>query len=133
MRHARVAWAASAVHAASALLAVLSPLDAPHTVVAVSLFAAGVVAFLLAYARAVQRSRTDAIGIGGLYLLLGDTAPRPVARALQAALALQVAVALAASLAEPYTYVATAWLVPMFGLGVMGLYGAAHGRFGPRQ
>lgn len=100
--------------------------------VALVLFAAGCVAFLAAFAKAVSRSRTDAIGIGGLYFLAGDTAEGREKRILQVLLGVQTVVALATAAARPFTSLAFGILVPMLGLGLMGLYGAHFGRFDAR-
>jgi hypothetical protein len=100
--------------------------------VSLGLFAAGTVAFLWAYGIAVQRSREAEIGIGGLFFLAGPTAPREVRRSLNLALTLQVVVGVATASVRPFTTLAFGVLVPMFGLGLNGLWGARHGRFGPR-
>ena len=49
-------------------------------ITALALFAIGVFAFLWSYYNAVQRSRTDAISVSGLYLLLGPPTPARVRR-----------------------------------------------------
>jgi hypothetical protein len=100
--------------------------------VAVVLFVAGIVAFVMAYAAAVQRSRRDEMGIGGLFFLAGETAPKPVKRRLNGALTVQVVVGLATAAARPYTSLALGTLVPMFGIGLNGIWGARHGTFGAR-
>lgn len=96
-----------------------------------ALFFIGCIVFLWAFAIAVNRSRTDAIGIGGLYFLQGS-APKAVQIALLAPFAVQVAVALVTAGLRPFTSLAFGVLVPMFGLAQAGLWGARHGRFGPR-
>lgn len=100
-------------------------------VVSVVLFAIGVVTFLVAYARAIGRSRYEAIGMGGLVFLAGS-APRTVQVQLMAALAVQVVSALTVSSVRVYTAVAFSILAPMFGIGLAALWGARHGRFPPR-
>ena len=102
---------------------------------AVLFFVAGCVAFLAAFAKAVSRSRTDAIGIGGLYFLAGEDTveDRRNARILQALFAAQIVVALATAAAKPFTSLAFGILVPVYGLGLMGLYGAYYGRFDARS
>lgn len=96
------------------------------------LFAAGIVLFLWGFALAVDRSRTEAIGVGGLFFLAGS-APRPVQVRLLGALVAQVVVSVGASLAQPFTAVAFTTLAPMFGLGACGLWAARHGTFPPRD
>lgn len=99
---------------------------------AVALFAAGAVALLAAYARAIGRSREDEIALAGLFFLAGS-APRDVQRQLIGAFLIQVVIAFAAAAAGVNTLVATAILAPVFGLAMMGLWGARHGSFPPRS
>lgn len=131
----RASWIGTAVFSASAIAAVATrTARIPAVAVAAALFAAGIGVFFWAYAIAVGRSRTDAIGIGGLFFLAGkDTAPEPAhKRSLLASLAVQTVVALATAGARPFTTLAFGVLVPLYGLALTGLYGARHGRFGPR-
>jgi hypothetical protein len=100
-------------------------------VVSLVLFAIGCVAFLWAYAVAVSRSRRETIGIAALFFLQGS-APRDVRRRLLGALAVQVVVAFAAASIRPFTGVAFGILVPVFGIGMCGLWGARYGTFTPR-
>lgn len=100
-------------------------------VVSLLLFALGCVIFLQAFWLAVQRSRRELIGIGGLYFLAGS-APAPVRRSLLGAFGLQVAVSFGAALARPFTSVAFVVLVPLLGLALCGLWGARYGTFPPR-
>jgi hypothetical protein len=101
-------------------------------VVSLVLFAVGTVAFLAAYFRAIGRSRYEAIGMGGLFFLAGS-APGRVQRLLLGALAVQVVVAFVAASVRIYTPVAFGLLVPMYGLGLAGLWGARYGSFPKRQ
>lgn len=129
----RLSWAGTALFAVPAVLAVpVEDLRGASAGVDLVLFAAGVGAFLAAYARAVSRSRTHAIGIGGLFFLAGDVAPGWVRRHLLGSLAAQVVVSLGTAAAAPYTPMAFGVLVPMYGLGMAGMWGARHGAFGPR-
>lgn len=129
----RASLAGTAVFTVLAVGAVVAPaLELPLVVVSVALFAAGVATFLLAFARAVERSRYEAIGMGGLFFLVGS-APGAVQLRLLGALAVQVVVAFVAASIRIYTPVAFGLLVPMYGLGLAGLWGATHGRFGPRR
>jgi hypothetical protein len=106
-------------------------LGVPAAVFSVALFVVGCVAFLWAYAIAVSRSRVDLIGIGGLFFLIG-TAPKVIRFRLRIALGVQIATAIGTAAARPYTIAAYGILVPVFGLGLMGLWGARHGTFHPR-
>lgn len=127
------AWAAAAVFGITALLATISPetFGPLAALVAIVLFVIGFGVFLWAYALAVARSRNDAIGIGGLYFLVGS-APKVVAFRLRLALALEVAVAIASASIRPYTSVAFGILVPLLGLALCGLWGARFGSFPER-
>ncbi|MGH9247544.1 MAG: hypothetical protein ACRD29_25165 [Acidimicrobiales bacterium] len=100
--------------------------------VSIALFVVGCAAFLWAFALAVSRSRSEDVTIGGIYFLSG-TAPRVVRFRLLLALGVQIVVALAAGVIRVYTPVAFASLVPVFGLGLAGLWGARHGTFPPRR
>ena len=59
-------------------------------VVSLVLFAAGVAMSLWAYARALELSRVRNVGVANLFLLTGETAPKPVKWWMSAALAVQV-------------------------------------------
>lgn len=128
-------WVATGAFAAAATVAATFPDRAarPVAVLDIVLFLIGTGAFLLAYARAIGRSRTEQVEIVGVFLLGAGAAPRRVRRSLLGALALQVVVALVTSSIRPYTSVAFGILVPMLGLGLAGLWGATHGRFPPRR
>lgn len=109
-------------------------------VTAIVLFALGVFAFLWSYYNAVQRSRHEQISVTQLYLLAGPPTPSWVKVRMWAALAAQVAIALVTALARqngpdgnPGSSLAVGFLVPMFGLGLNGLWAAFHGRFLPRE
>ncbi|HET9443932.1 MAG TPA: hypothetical protein VFO65_11450, partial [Acidimicrobiales bacterium] len=129
----RASWAGTAVLAVASAVAVAAGSARPVAVAAaLALNLAGVLVFFWAYAIAVNRSRTDAIGIGGLFFLAGEVAPAGVRRSLRWALAAQVGVAVAAAAARPYTAVAFGILAPLFGLSLMGLWGARHGHFEAR-
>lgn len=97
---------------------------------ALVLFAAGSGAFLWAFAVAVQRSRHEVIGVGGLYFLAG-CAPPAVQRSMLASLGVQATVPLGVAVARPFT--AFGVLAPMWALGLAGLWGARHGRFPARR
>lgn len=127
-------FAGTGVFVAAATIATLVPDEAarPAAVVDGILFAVGVAAFLWAYATAIGRSRTDVVGIAGLYFLSGS-APKVVRTRFYVALAVQVVVAIVSASIRPYTAVAFGILVPMLGLGLMGLWGAKHGTFPPRE
>ena len=130
----RAAQLSTAAFAAVQLAGVLAkPARAVALGVDALLFAAGIAIFFWAYAVAVGRSRTDEIGIGGLFFLAGpETAPKPVKVALLTTLAVHVVVAVAAAAARPFTSLAFGVLTPLSTLALVGLWGAKHGRFGAR-
>lgn len=108
-------------------------------VVAVGLFTVGVVTFLWSYWTAVQRSRTDNIAVVQLYFLASGSTPRDVKRTMNLALAVQAVVGLGTAIARNTTdgragsTLAFGILVPMFGLGLNGLWCSKFGRFSARS
>lgn len=108
------------------------PAVTPLVAVSLVCFAGGVVAFLGAYALAVNRSRTDAIGMGGLFFL-ADSAPPTVRQRMLGLWVVQLVVAVVVASVRIYTSVAFALLAPMLGIGLTGLWAARHGAFPPRQ
>lgn len=99
--------------------------------VSVALFLAGTGGFFVAFVKAVDRSRTEEIGVMNLFFL-DHSAPKPVKRNLLGSLVVQIAVATAAAAIRPNTAVAFAVLAPIYGLSLTGLWGALHGTFPPR-
>lgn len=97
---------------------------------ALVMLALGCVAFLWAFAVAVERSRTEAIGVGGLFFLEG-CAPRRVQVVMMASVAVQTVFPLVVAIIRPFT--AFAVLAPVWSLGLAGLWGARHGTFPPRH
>lgn len=130
----RASWIGTGVFTVVAIAATLAPeqLGIVAAVVSLALFFVGTGAFLWAYGVAISRSRTDAIGIGGLFFLQGS-APAVIQHVLMTALAVEVVVALATASIRLYSALAFGILVPMYGLGLAGLWGARHGTFGPRE
>lgn len=115
------------------------PWKALSVAVDLACFGAGVFAFLWGYWNAVQRSRTDSIGVAQLYFLLGGIAPLAVRVRMNVLLAVQTVVGIGGALARgstdgrPGSTLAFGILVPMLGLGLNGLWGAFHGTFPPRR
>jgi hypothetical protein len=108
-------------------------------ITAMALFAVGVFAFLWSFFNAVQRSRDEEISVTQVYLLLGSPTPPRVRRVMLSMLAVQIVVGLATAMARskapdgsPGTSLAVGVLVPMFGIGLNGLWCAFHGVFPPR-
>ena len=115
-------------------------------VVDLALFTVGVAAFLWGYWVAVQRSRQDELSVAELYFLLGPAVSRDVKRTMNLCLMVQTVVAVgtamsrlstpsptATSDSSPGSSLAFGVLVPMFGLGLNGLWAAIHGTFAPRR
>lgn len=128
-----------AVTAAYAAAVFSTPAQWVGAITAMVLFTIGVFAFLWSYWNAVQRSRTAEISVTQLYLLLGDAVPQPVRRAMNLTLLVQIAVAVATTLARPNgpdgnpgSSLAVGFLVPMLGFGLNGLWAAYHGNFAAR-
>ena len=94
-------------------------------------FALGTGAFAIAFVRAVDRSRTEAIGIGGLFFASGS-APASVQRRFVVCLVVQVGASILFASLRLYTAMAFGVLAPMWALGLTGMWTAAHGTFGPR-
>lgn len=130
----RGSWAGTIVFTVTAIIATIDPdsLGAPAVVVAVALFAAGSVVMFWAFLIAVQRSRVEMIGMGGLYFGAGS-APRDVQIQLMSSLLVQLIVAFTTASIRVFTTLAFGILVPVWGLGMAGLWCARHGVFAPRD
>jgi hypothetical protein len=107
--------------------------------VSMALFAIGIATTLWAYTRALDRSRVEEVGVANLYLLTGNTAPKVVGRTLSLALAVQVVAAIGGAWIGvvgldkgQLNALAFGVLVPMFGIGMNGVWAARHGSYGPR-
>lgn len=113
-------------------------------VVALALFALGVVFFLGGYWRALQRSRAEVLSVTELYFLVGPTSDRRTARIMNALFVVQVLIGVTTALirsstpavegtSTPGSTLAFGVLVPVFGLGLNGWWSSRHGRFPARQ
>jgi hypothetical protein len=132
----RASWWGTALFTATSAGAAAAPetaLQGVAFVVAVGLFLAGCGIFAAAYNQAVRRSRQSVIGVTQLFFLTGDSAPADVRRSLLGAFGLQVAVALGAAIARPYSSLAAGTLTPLYGLALCGLWAARHGAFPRRE
>lgn len=134
LRLIRASWAGTIAFTVTAAIATIDPdrFGAPAVVVSVALFIGGAVVMFWAFLLAVARSTEDAIGIGGLYFGAGS-APKPVQRQLMASLAVQIVVAFTTASIRVFTSLAFGILVPVWGLGLAGLWCARHGTFAPRD
>ncbi|MDW3218545.1 MAG: hypothetical protein R8F63_08000 [Acidimicrobiales bacterium] len=126
-------WTGTAVFAIAAGVSTIDPdsLGAPVVIVSLVLFGAGAIAMFWAFLIAVARSTEEAIGIGGLYFGAGS-APRRVQAHLMGSLALQLVIAFTTASIRIFTALAFGILVPVWGLGMAGLWCARHGTFAPR-
>ncbi len=129
----KASWIGTAIFGVTAIAAAIDPdvFAGVALAVALVLFLVGCVVFLVAFLHAVGRSREVEIGIGGLYFLAG-TAPRAVQLHLLGSLGTEVLIAFATASARPFTSLAFGMLVPVYGLGLCGLWGARHGTFAAR-
>lgn len=106
-------------------------------VVALMLFATGVATFIWGYFTAVQRSRYSYISVASLFFLLGDVASRKVRWIMNGCLAVQGSCGLLTAIARTSTdgrsgsTLAFGVLVPLFGIGMNGLWASRHGAFSP--
>ncbi len=132
----------TAVFVAAGIAAMVLGRAGTRLMIAVSLvlFAVGVATFLWSFFTAAERSRSDEIGVAALYLLTGPTAPAPVRYRLLGALGVQVvaaivfaAIGFSGLTTDEVNPMAFGILVPMFGIGLDGLWASRHGRFGPRM
>ena len=131
----RLTLLGTGVFVAASVAAAISPdpLGGVAAAIDLVLFAVGCVAFLWAFGLAISRSRTEEISVAGIYFLSGGSGPPAVRRVLLGAVAVQVVVAVATAAVRPFTNLAFGILVPVFGLGMAGLWTARHGTFPPRR
>ena len=129
----RATVAGTVAFVAVGVLALLLPdlFTGPFIAVALGELLVGSIVFILAFLRAVDRSRTEAIGVGGLFFGAGST-PGRVQRILVGSLAVQVVAAIVVASIRPYTSMAFGVLAPMWALGFTGLWAAAYGTFPER-
>lgn len=120
------------VSAVVATAIVPDTLGVAFIVVSCVLFALGVGTFLWAYAVGVSRSREELVTLPGLFFLVGS-APRTTAFRLRLALVVQIVAATAGASVRPFSDLAFGVLAPLFGLGLMSLWGARYGAFEPRH
>jgi len=119
------------------VLAVLAAVSDAGPVVVVSvvvdlvLFAAGCLAFVATLLRAADRSRREVLSLPGIWWLSGS-APAGIRRPLLVALGVEIVVALVTASVRPFTGLAFGVLVPVYGLGLVGLWAARMGTFPPR-
>lgn len=127
------------VTASVAAVVFTTPAQWVGAITAMTLFVVGVAAFLWAFYNAVQRSRAEEISVTQLFLLLGTPTPPRIRRTMSLLLLTQCLTALVTALARPNgpdgspgSSLALGFLVPMFGLGLNGLWAAYHAEFASR-
>ena len=133
-RIVRAAFVGTGVFLVTAVLAAATNADAivvVAVIVDVVLFLIGCAAFLITLLRAAGRSRTDELSVAGIWWLTGS-APSDIRRQLLGAFGVEVVVALVTASVRPFTGLAFGILVPMYGLGLVGLWAARRGSF-PRR
>lgn len=128
----RLSIIGTAIFVLAGLHATIVP-DRPEAFVAVSIveFVVGCLVFAWGFWLAVERSRTEAIGIGGLFFASGS-APRNVRILLVGSMAVQTVAAIVFASIRLYTPLAFGVLAPMWSLGFTGLWVARHGTFPAR-
>lgn len=131
----RASWAGTALFVMTAVAADVAPstFEPVALVVAGALFAAGCAIFFWSFVVMARRSRTERLELAQVYFLSGPPTPSCVRRSLLGAFAVEVVAALATAGIRPYTSLAAGVLVPMYGLGLCGLWAARHGAFPPRE
>lgn len=106
--------------------------------VSLVLFSVGVASFIWGYFTAVQRSRYNNISVASLFLLINNVASHKVQWLMNGCLAVQVTCGLLTAIARtstngrPGSTLAFGVLVPLFGIGINGLWASRHGSFAPR-
>jgi hypothetical protein len=107
------------------------PVIVVAVIVDLVLFAAGCLAFVATLLRAADRSRREVLSLPGIWWLSGS-APAAIRRPLLFALGVEIVVALVTASVRPFTGLAFGVLVPVYGLGLAGLWAARMGTFPPR-
>lgn len=127
---------ASAIGTGALLLATLAAsvaesraTDLVNLVVSAALFLGGSGAFIAGFLVAVGRSREEEVDLAGLFYLTGTAPRRPRALLLGLWFA-QIAIATVsvATVEPPFGVMA-----PLWGIGLLTLWGARHGTFPPRR
>jgi hypothetical protein len=98
-----------------------------------AMFAAGAAVMLWAFLRGVDRSREEVVSLAGLFFLADKAAPRAIVVWLWGCLTLQTVVAVVTASVRLYSSLAFGVLAPVFGLGMLAVWGAVHGEFPQRR
>jgi hypothetical protein len=129
----RSAWSGTVVLAVALGAGVLfvSPMAPVAAAVSLVLFFVGVGAYLVAFTVGLRRSQVEEVTVPGLFMAQGS-APKPIQRSLLSAAGVQTVLAITAGSIRPFTTVAFGLLAPTYGLGLIALWAARKGEFGPR-
>ena len=130
----RAAWTGTAVFVVTAVAADVAPetFEPVALAVAGTMFAAGCAVFAWAFVLMAARSRTERLELAQFWFLTKPSTPAAVRRSLLGALAVQVVAGLVTAGVRPYTSLAAGVLVPMYGLGLCGLWAGRHAVFPAR-
>ena len=126
----RTSWAANVLFAVTAAPVALGvdAFDVPAIVVSVGLFLVSLAIWGYAFFVAASRSAGgEDVTLGRMYLV-DPGAPRPAQWQLYGSLVVCIVIAGVTAFANPFGV-----LVPMFPLGLLGLWGARHGEYPPRS
>lgn len=125
-------WGTVAFTAAAALAVADGALRGFVAIFDLVLFALGCLAFVRTLLVAAERSRTEELSVAGIWFL-SKSAPPEIQRWLLGCLAVQTVAAFVTAGLRPYTSLAFGVLVPMFGVGLCGLWAVRSGSFPPRS
>lgn len=130
----RIDVAITVVGVVVTVLAVASEdLRVPLVALACVAFVAGAALMAAGVVIGSARSREEFVTLGGLLLMAAPHHPPARRRLLRVLAGVQSVAGVGAAVSRPFTTVAFAVLVPMFGLGVMAWVGARDGDFDPRS
>lgn len=125
-------WGTVAFTAAASLAVADGALRGFVAIFDLVLFALGCLVFVRTLLLAAERSRTEELSVAGIWFL-SKSAPAEIQRWLLGCLVVQTVAAFVTAGLRPYTSLAFGVLVPMFGLGLCGLWAVRSGSFPPRS
>jgi hypothetical protein len=129
-RIVRASWAGTAVFVLSSGIAAAARGATPVALgIALLMFVAGLGCYAAALAQAVARSRIDDVSVGGLFFLMDGVAPRRVAAHLLGSFSVEVVAAVVTAGVRINSSLAFGILAPVYGLSLVALWAARHGRF----
>jgi hypothetical protein len=125
-------WGTAVFVIVSALAVADGPLRPFVALFDLVLFVLGCLVFVRTLLMAAERSRTEELSVAGIWFL-NKSAPPDIQRWLLGSLAVETVAAFVTAGMRPYTSLAFGVLVPMFGLGLCGLWAVRSGSFPPRS